>query len=119
MDIDSINSSLEDVLANFDWEEVSSMAKNPAVMGFLVLAAQILQFILPPAANLAAEEISERVGIRYVPPLLESDANCGMTTGGQVHKALFNWCRKDFYHTFHCCLPFNAVTLSGGVLVGL
>ena len=100
MDIDSINSSLEDVLANLDWEEVSSMARNPAVMGFLVLAAQILQFILPSAVNLATEEISERVGIRYVPPLLESNANCGMTTGGQVHKSLFKWCRMDFYHPF-------------------
>ena len=90
MDLDSIVGSLEDaglsdVLANFKFDDVASMAKNPAVMGLLVLAAQVLQLLLPPAVNLAREQISETVGIRYVPPLLESNRNCGITTGGKVH----------------------------------
>ena len=122
MDLDSIVSSLEDaglsdVLANFEFEDVESMAKNPAVMGLLVLAAQVLQLLLPPVLNLAREKIRETVGIHYVPPLLESDHNCGITTGGKVHiisVLLYNSLSQSSK-----CLPFHCYTFrmsAGGIV---
>ena len=55
MDLDNIVSSLEDVnlpnvLENFNLDDVTSMARNPVLMGLLVLAAQILSFLLQPAS---------------------------------------------------------------------
>ena len=95
MDLDNIVSSLEDVnlpnvLENFNLDDVTSMARNPVLMGLLVLAAQILSFLLQPAS--VRKKVSEDAGFRFVPPWMpmESNDNCGVTTGGKVHAAVFS-----------------------------
>lgn len=106
MELNNIISSLEDVnlsnvVENFNLDLVTSMASNPVLMGLLVLAAQILSFFLQPAS--VRNKVSADAGYHFVPPWtpMESNDNCGVTTGGEVQTAFFSPSLGDIMDFFH------------------